>query len=97
MSGFRVEIQGEALSDDEIGLTFKRVIVNRKKRKFPFFAKRLVIPLPSFRYLNAIARLITRGKTEASRRAYFQIQYIDNDFCMHKTGDGNWFIQTRLW
>lgn len=88
-------VAGEALSDAEIGLTFKRIVVLRNSR-FPRLFGKLVIPLPSFRFLSALANFGSRGKAKPAPRAYFELQYIDESFRMHKTGEGNWFIQTRI-
>jgi len=94
IEGFRVVVEGDATSDECVDLTFKKVVILRKKR-FPFFLKKIVIPLPSFKSLNKIVRFLTRGRNNRNR-AYFKVRYLDEDFRMHKTGDDNWFIQKRI-
>jgi len=94
VKGFRVVINGEALSDNEVGLTFKRIEVFRNSR-FPRIFGKLIIPLPSFRFLRSFGWLGSGRKTR-SKGAFFELKYIDEDFRMHKTGDGNWFIQQKV-
>jgi len=91
--GFRVVVAGEAVADDEIELSFRRVEIVRESR-FPRLFGRIVFPIPAklFRLLN---RSLSNGKA-SPRGPYFQLQYIDDDLRMHKTGEGNWFIQKRL-
>ena len=94
VEGFRVFVEGKAESDDEMALTFKRIIINRRK-KFLFFFKTIKIPLPSFKFLRAFAKTASMGRAQA-KKAGFKILYIDDEFRMHKTNDGNWFIQTKV-
>jgi hypothetical protein len=88
--GFRVVVAGKATSDCEIELTFKRVVIFRDARIF----KKIVFPIPTrlFRWIN---RISSRGKA-SKRGPYFEMQYVDDNLRMHKTGEGNWFIQSRL-
>lgn len=96
LAGFRVVVQGKAVSDDEMDLIFNRIILLRRSR-FPRLFGRITVLLPSFRFLSALGRIGSRGKYKANRRGPgFQIQYIDSELRMHKTRDGIWFIQTRL-
>lgn len=99
LKGFRVVVAGDATSDKEIDLTFRRVVILRDSR-FPRLFGRLVFPIPAklFRLLNRFfARKNTGGDASSSTRGpYFELQYIDEDLRMHKTGEGNWFIQSRL-
>jgi len=94
VKGFRVVVEGTAESDDEIGLTFKRILIQRRKKLLGLFEK-ITIPLPSAKVLRIIAKIGSMGRAKP-QKAGFQIKYIDDEFRMHKTIDGNWFIQTRL-
>ena len=97
LKGFRVVVAGKATADNEIDLRFRRVVVLRHSR-FPRLFGRLVIPIPA-RLLRFINRIFAgKENSQTNRRGpFFQIQYIDDDFRMHKTGEGNWFIQSRLY
>jgi len=88
--GFRVVVAGKAVSDKEIELTFKRVVIFRDSR----FFKKIVFPIPT-RLFRLINRISARGKA-SKRGPYFELQYLDENLRMHKTGEGNWFIQSRL-
>lgn len=97
VKGFKVVVLGEAESDSRLGLTFRKIIVQRRKKNWLLpvigWKETSTFYLPSFRFLRAFAKL--RGSAAASK-AYFELKYIDKDFRMHKTGDGNWFIQSRI-
>lgn len=98
VKGFQVIVQGQAISEKEMNLNFRKVIIDRDSR-FPRLFGRITIRLPSFRFLSAYARFASKGRTTSARQATgpgFEIQYMDDDMRMHKTRDGIWFIQTRL-
>lgn len=47
-------------------------------------------------FLRGIAKLASRGKAKLSDRgAGFQILYLDDEIRMHKTFDGQYFVQKR--
>jgi len=92
LRGFRVVVRGVRLSDNEVGLKFRRVKLFRRAR----FFRTLIIPLPPSRLLRATARWASRGKAQLSRRgAGFTMLYLDDDMRMHKTFDGQYFVQER--
>jgi len=93
LKGFRVIVAGEAVSDNEIDLTFRKVEIYRESR-FPRAFGKITFPIPA-RLLRAVNRYLSGGKS-SSRGPYFQLKYLDDDLRMHKTGEGNWFIQSRL-
>lgn len=100
LQGFRVVVAGRAVADTQMDLRFCRVVLLRNS-KFPRWFGRIVIPIPArgLRLLNRF--LMMKCKTDddddsARRGPYFEIQYLDDDFRMHKTGEGNWFIQSRF-
>jgi len=91
---FRVIVEGSAESDQNVALTFKKIVIKRRQKLFSLF-ETITIPLPSFKVLRTFAKLASMGRANA-KKAGFQLKYIDQDFRMHKTNDGNWFIQTRI-
>lgn len=93
VKGFRVVVGGEAVSDDEIDLSFREVVILRESR-FPRLFGRVALRIPA-RLFRAVNKFFSRGNKN-TRGPYFKLMYIDDDFRMHKTGEGNWFIQTRL-
>lgn len=99
VKGFQVVVEGEAISDTEMNLCFRKVIIDRDSR-FPRLFGRITIRLPSFRFLSAYARFASKGETRDRPRGAtgpgFVLKYCDDDMRMHKTRDGIWFIQTRL-
>lgn len=97
IKGFRVIVEGTAVSDTDMNLNFKKVVIQRDSR-FPRLFGRISILLPSFRFLSAFARFASKGKSAPPRPSGpgFTIKYMDNDLRMHKTRDGIWFIQTRI-
>lgn len=99
--GFRVVVEGTARSGDELELSFRKVVIRRQSR-FPRWFGSVVIPIPA-RLFRAVNRfLVKRGRDDklsgdnAMKGPYFKLLYIDDEFRMHKTGEGNWFIQTRI-
>jgi hypothetical protein len=97
VKGFKVVVEGEAISGNEMNLNFKRVVIERNSR-WPRLLGKITIRLPSFRFLSTYARFVSQGRTKRPRSSGpgFVIQYMDSDIRIHKTRDGIWFIQTRL-
>ena len=92
LRGFRVVVKGKRLSDTEVQLYFRRVKLLRRSR----WLKSIVIPLPPSWLLRAVARRASRGKAELSDRgAGFTLLYLDDDLRMHRTFDGQYFVQQR--
>lgn len=92
LRGFRVVVKGKRLSDTEVQLYFRRVKLLRRSR----WLKTIIIPLPPSWFLRAIARRASRGKAEISDRgAGFTLLYLDDDLRMHRTFDGQYFVQQR--
>jgi hypothetical protein len=103
--GFRVVVEGTPVNDKRINLTFKRVIIDRRSR---VGLNTIVIPLPNFKFLERFSRkkesesdegegnseIGTRKKREGP---HFNMLYLDDEMRIHKTGDGNYFVQTRLY
>lgn len=94
VEGFRVVVEGTAETDTYMALNFKKIIIKRRKKLFNKF-ETINVPLPPFSVLRAFAKLASMGRANA-KQAGFEIKYLDENFRMHKTNDGNWFVQTRL-
>ena len=94
LEGFRVVVAGKPLSQTEVSLSFKRVKLLRRSRVR--LLRTLVIPLPPGWLLRGIARWASRGKAQLSKRgAGFEMLYLDDELRMHKTFDGQYFVQQR--
>lgn len=92
LKGFRVYVAGRKLSDTEVQLKFRAVKLLRRSR----LLKSVVIPLPPSWLLRGIAKIASRGKAKLSDRgAGFEMLYLDEDLRMHKTFDGQYFVQSR--
>mmetsp|Transcript_21128 Transcript_21128/g.60582 ORF Transcript_21128/g.60582 Transcript_21128/m.60582 type:complete len:361 (+) Transcript_21128:130-1212(+) len=88
LGGFRVVVEGSPVNDAELDLTFRRVNILRKSR-FPRLFGKLSVRLPS-----RLLRRLNRDKDE--RGPYLTIKYLDDDFRIHQSGTGNYFIQSRV-
>mmetsp|Transcript_23576 Transcript_23576/g.51123 ORF Transcript_23576/g.51123 Transcript_23576/m.51123 type:complete len:364 (+) Transcript_23576:74-1165(+) len=88
LDGFRVVVAGEAVSDKEIDLTFRKVEILRKSR-FPKLFGKLSFRLPS--------KLIRRLSSDKDKRGpYLTLLYLDDDLRIHRSGTGNLFVQSRI-
>lgn len=102
VKGFQVVVEGNPVSDTKMELTFRRVIIDRRSR---VGLNRIVIPLPNFKFLQRFSRKKKERKMEEgvenipknSSGPYFNMLYLDDEMRVHKTGDGNYFVQTRLY
>ena len=86
VEGIRVIVKGEVDSDTDVALTLDKIIIKRRKKLLYLF-KTITIPLFSLSFLKGFNRIKSRGN--------LKFMYIDEDFRMHRTSDGRWFIQTR--
>ena len=106
VKGFQVVVEGKPVNDKRINLTFKRVIIDRRSR---IGLNRIVIPLPNFNFLQRFSRkknlpeevseeLNIDTSTKKKREGpHFNMLYLDDEMRIHKTGEGNYFVQTRLY
>ena len=94
LKGFRVEVDGDALSDTEVQLAFRRVRLLRRSR-FPRLLGTITIPLPNPARLRKLTKWLSKGGNEGSRGAGFEILFLDGDTRAHRTFDGLYFVQTR--
>mmetsp|Transcript_13399 Transcript_13399/g.20958 ORF Transcript_13399/g.20958 Transcript_13399/m.20958 type:complete len:328 (-) Transcript_13399:506-1489(-) len=88
----KVRLQAEILSEKRVGLTFK--YVRARVRKLFGLPVRLPLffPVPG-PFLTRILYLFRKQKQIP--RAYFDVLFLDSDLRIHKTGEGNLFIQAR--
>ena len=97
VKGFQVVVEGNPVSDTKMNLTFRRVIIDRRSR---VGLNRIVIPLPNFKFLQRFSRKKKENVENDSKRRSgpcFNMLYLDDEMRVHKTGDGNYFVQTRLY
>lgn len=109
VKGFQVVVEGTPKSDTRMDLTFKKVIIDRRSR---VGLNRIVIPLPNFKFLSRFSRKKKEPEnSEISEKSEkekeeinlkksgpcFNMLYLDDEMRVHKTGDGNYFVQTRLY
>ena len=106
VKGFQVVVEGKPVNDKRINLTFRRVIIDRRSR---VGLNRIVIPLPNFNFLQRFSRKknlpeevsqeINVDTSTKKRREgpHFNMLYLDDEMRIHKTGEGNYFVQTRLY
>lgn len=99
LKGFRVFVEGEALSANEMQLSFRKVRLLRRSR-IPWLFGTITIPLPNPKLLRNIGRWFARRKggqvNPSDRGAGFRILYLDKELRAHQTFDGLYFIQKRL-
>lgn len=100
-----VIIQAKPLNDKRVELNFKYAkVVLTKFFFFPLFGKKLslYIPVPAtfftgvIEFVRRIGRLF--GKKTGEKRTtkgYFDVMYLDNQLRVHKTGQGNLFVQAN--
>ena len=70
---------------------FQQIVIERRSR---IGLNKIMIPLPNFGFLERF----TRGKDgkRRSKGPYFDLLYLDQNMRVHKTGEGKYFVQTRL-
>ena len=94
LKGFQVIIEAIPIAPpnptNRINLIFKRINVDRKSRFLP----KIAITLAPLRLLGSVITKFRRNKREPP---YLEVMYLDEDCRIHKTGDGNYFVQTRLY
>lgn len=92
VKGFQVVIEANPTPlpnpTNRIDLVFRRINVDRRSRFLP----KLSITLAPLRLLGSI---IT--KFRKIEPPYLEVMYLDEDCRIHKTGDSNYFVQTRLY
>jgi len=99
LRGFRVFVEGAALNEKEVQLSFRKVRLLRRSR-FPKLFGEVTIPLPNPSLLRKLGRWLARamgGKpNQSDRGAGFKLLYVDGDLRVHQTFDGLFFVQRRL-
>ena len=103
-----IVIQAKALNGKRVELNFKYAkVVLTKFFFFPLFGRTLslYIPVPAtlvtqvIEFCKTVARFFRlKKKNDTEKRTakgYFDILYLDNQLRVHKTGQGNIFVQAR--
>lgn len=103
-----IVIQAKALNGKRVELNFKYAkVVLTKFLFFPLFGRTLslYIPVPAtlvtqvIEFCKTVARFFRlKKKNDTEKRTakgYFDILYLDNQLRVHKTGQGNIFVQAR--
>jgi hypothetical protein len=94
VKGFQVVIEAIPLSNpnpsNRIDLIFKGVNIERKSRLFP----KISLSLAPLRF---VGKIVSKLRTKQREPPYMEVLYLDDDCRIHKTGDGNYFVQTRLY
>ena len=90
VKGFRVVVDGTPVGS-RMNLNFQRIVIERKSR---IGFNRIVIPLPNFGFLERFTR--SKDGKRRTKGPYFDLLYLDEEMRIHKTGEGKYFVQTRL-
>ena len=100
VKGFQVVVEGEPVDDKRINLTFRKVIIDRRSR---VGLNKIVIPIPNLNFISKLFKgkgNVGEGVTAMKSKRegpHFNMLYLDDEMRIHKTGDGNFFVQTRLY
>lgn len=100
VKGFQVVVEGEPVNDIRINLTFRKVIIDRRSR---VGLNKITIPIPNLTFLSRFfnrKRKVDEGMKATNKNRegpHFNMLYLDDEMRIHKTGDGNFFVQTRLY
>ena len=88
--GFVVHVKGIP-KDNKMQLIFEKVVINRIS-KIPKLFGQLKFRIPN------LLPVINFFKKDVDKLpgAYFEMLYLDEDLRIHKTGEDNYFIQTKL-
>lgn len=93
----QVEVFGEKKTENTLLLAFKNVLVIRYKENDE--ARRpLRFPFPRLPFSNTILSYLNKNRSLGNFLGpYLSIVYLDEDLRVHKTGRGDYFVQTRLY
>jgi hypothetical protein len=109
VKGFRVVYQGQAVSDTGLDLQYQRLVIDRRSR---WRLHTVVVPLAGVVVPRFIRKRIPRPAEDNRLRllrqgaapdkvkaAPLQLEtlYLDEEMRIHVTGDGNYYIHTRLY
>jgi len=94
VKGFQVIIEAIPLPipnpSNRIDLIFKGINIQRKSRLLP----KISLSLAPLRFIGKVVSKLRKKQRETP---YMEVLYVDDDCRIHKTGDGNYFVQTRLY
>jgi len=94
VESLRVRLTAQAVSDRRLNLAFR--FVRARVTKFfglPLGGRRLTITLPVPGPL--LSRVISFFTRKAPPQPYFDLLYLDDELRVHRTGQGNLFVQER--
>lgn len=94
LTTLKVSVRGKPLSSSRLQLAFRDVNVERPKAKF---IKRFGFPFPRIPFSNALVNWKNEKNPNHPIGPFFDILYLDEDLRIHKTGRGDYFIQSRLY
>ena len=94
LSQFRVSLAATALTRARVGLRFRLVRARLAKPLLFGLIKQITIPVPG-PFITRILTLLRRGPKDGPPPAYFDVLYLDANLRIHKTGQGNLFVQRR--
>jgi len=94
IESLKVILSATAISPSRIELVFRRVRARLRVRLFGLtFGLTLILPVPG-PFLTRLLFLFRPKK--APPPAYFDVLFLDDDLRVHKTAQGNLFVQRRL-
>lgn len=99
LRNFRVVVEGERLSNTELELNFRKILITREPRRWlaKRFLSKFTIPLPNFKTLEWFTRRRDRAAERRTMKPGFKVLYLDEDLRIHKTTQGQVFVQSRLY
>lgn len=95
---FNVIVQGEKIDDRDIALQFQKVVIYRQpKYIFKRLLSKITIPLPNFSLLERFTRRKDKSQERRKDLPSFTMLYLDDDLRIHRTAQGQYFVQSRLY
>jgi len=90
---FRVLLKATAQSATRVALRFRFVKISPPKPLLWGLIRTITIPVPG-PFITRVLTLLRRGPKKPPS-AYFDILYLDDEIRVHRTGQGNLFVQRR--
>jgi len=90
---FRVKLRASTSSTSRVNLVFRLVKISPPK-KILGLIRTITIPVPG-PFITRVQQLLRRGPKKGIPPAYFDVLYLDEDLRVHRTGQGNLFVQRR--
>lgn len=90
---FRVKLKASTSSTSRVNLVFRLIKISPAK-KILGLIRTITIPVPG-PFITRVQQLLRRGPKKGFPPAYFDVLYLDEDLRVHRTGQGNLFVQRR--